>query len=148
MQELALRGSLVALAALNDQQVLLGGDVDIGGLEAGNGQRDAIGILAAALDVEGGIIVAALRAGGVFQQVEQAVEANGVTAIGGEVETVLCPKSSINEQFPDCRGPVRAPLAGVTPEGRRMTRPLRYASRTPFQEGRPGICQWPQESRI
>jgi hypothetical protein len=68
-----LRLGFLALAALDHQQVLLGGDVDVGGLEAGDGQRDAIGILARRSMLKG-VIVAALRAGGVFQQVEQAIK--------------------------------------------------------------------------
>jgi hypothetical protein len=42
------------LAALDHQQVLLRGDVDLGRLETGDGKGDAIGILIAAFDVEGG----------------------------------------------------------------------------------------------
>ena len=47
------------LAALDHQQVLLGGDLKIGGLVAGNGQGDAVGIIAVSFDVERGKVVAA-----------------------------------------------------------------------------------------
>ena len=64
------------------------------------------GANAAALDVERGVVVAAAVAADlVFQQVEQAVEAHGGAAVGGEIETVHRNKSSI-EQF-DGRSPHR-----------------------------------------
>ena len=57
------RPPVLALAALHDKQVLLGGDVEVGGLEAGDRQRDAIGVVAAPLDVERGIVVAGVARG-------------------------------------------------------------------------------------
>src|SRR5690606_37638684 len=75
MEHVAVR-SLLALAALDRQQVLLRGDLEIVRAEAGYRQRDAIAVLAAALDVERGVVVARI-ARLALEQIEQAIEANG-----------------------------------------------------------------------
>ena len=61
---------------------------EIGGAEPGNGQGDAVGILAAALDVERGVVVAAVEAALVLEQIEQPVEPDHGAAIGGKIKTV------------------------------------------------------------
>src|SRR3546814_15771422 len=68
---------LFTLATLDDQQVLLCGDVDILRTEPGHGERDAVIVRAAAFDVERGIIVTAVVARLAFEQVKQTVEADG-----------------------------------------------------------------------
>ena len=83
------RAGFLALLADDDEQVLLRGDVEVVGTEAGDGDGDAIGILAAALDVERRVVVAAARsARGILEQVEQVIEAHRGTAIGGKIKTV------------------------------------------------------------
>ena len=52
--------ALVRLAAGDDQHVLLGGDVDLVGLEPGDGELDAIIVLAGLDQVEGRIILLGL----------------------------------------------------------------------------------------
>ena len=87
MQKLSC-GSFVRLLALDHQQVLLGGNVDISRLEPGDGQGDAIDVFAPALDIEGGVIIAAVQAVVVFQQIKQPVKANHGAAIGGKIKAV------------------------------------------------------------
>ncbi len=78
----------VTLPALHDQQVLLRGNVEVLRPEAGDGEGDAIGILAAALDIEGRVIVAAARTSLLLEQVEETVETDGGAAIGRKIKTV------------------------------------------------------------
>ena len=107
VEHLAL-GAVLALAALDHQQVLVRGDVEVFGPEARDRQGDAVGIVAAALDVVRRVVVAA--AGGadlVLEQVEQAVETDRGAAIGSEIETVHRNKSSC-EQFEWFAGPANA----------------------------------------
>ncbi len=87
MQELRRIGFELGLAAFHDEQVLLRGDVDFVGFEPGDGKRDAVLVIAAAFDVERGVIVPGLCARLALQQVEQAVETDGGAAIGGKIET-------------------------------------------------------------
>ena len=87
VEELA-GGGFVALPALNNQQVLLRGNLDIGGLETGHSHRDTVGIIAALLDVERRIVVTAAQTALIFQQIEQAVEAHHGAAIGSEIKTI------------------------------------------------------------
>jgi len=74
------------LAADNGQHILLCGDVDFARLEAGDGHRDAEMVVGDLFDVERRIIFGARTAG--LQEIEQAVETDGRTAIGGPVKAV------------------------------------------------------------
>jgi len=67
---------LVLLAARNDQDVLLGGDVEFVGLEPRDRQLDSIVIVAELDEVERRIILLGLRARAILEHVEQAVEAD------------------------------------------------------------------------
>ena len=87
MQELAGRG-VVALLALDHQQVLLRGDVNFSRLEPGHGQRDAIGIFANALDIERRVIVTRTHPVLVFQQIKQPVKPDHGAAIRRKIKTV------------------------------------------------------------
>ena len=74
----ALAGDRQHAVAHLDVQVLLG--------EAGDRDRDAVVGLVGALDVVGGIAVAGID--GLFEHVEQMVEADGGTEIGGKITHV------------------------------------------------------------
>ena len=57
-------------------------------ISAGDCERNAVIVFALFLDVEGRIIIsAAAIAGLAFEQVEQSVEADGGTAVGGKIKT-------------------------------------------------------------
>ena len=104
MQEFAFR-SLVALAALHHQQVLLGGNIEVGRFEPGHRNGDSVVVLCPAFDIERRVVVA-LRGGaaGVFQQVEQPVKTYGGTAVGGKIKTVHetnPPMSNLNVTGPE-----------------------------------------------
>jgi hypothetical protein len=86
MHELALFALDLGLLAGDDQLVGLRRHVDLVGREAGDGDRDAIGVFTATLDVVRRVIVDGDIARGRFEQVEQAVEPDGAAAIGGEIE--------------------------------------------------------------
>lgn len=87
MEHIALSRGLLALAALHGEQILLRGNIEIGGFEPGHGQRDPVSVFAAALDIEWGVIFARTVARLVFENVEQAVKTHGAAAIGGEIKT-------------------------------------------------------------
>src|SRR6185503_10885732 len=67
---------LVALAALQRQDVLLDRQFDFIGLQSGKRHRDLAAVLVQAFDVVGGIALLAHTLGG-FGEVEQAVESDG-----------------------------------------------------------------------
>src|SRR5690606_26644337 len=100
MQHFALVGVL-ALATLDHEQVLLRGDVEILPAKSGYGQSDAVAVFAAALDIEGRIILAAIRTGLAFEQVEQPVEADGGAAIGSEIDTSHVANPPLSNLNPD-----------------------------------------------
>src|SRR3546814_9631424 len=54
--------TLLVLPARNLQQILLRHDVDVFGAEPGNGQCDAIAVVAQPLYIEGGIVIGLLQA--------------------------------------------------------------------------------------
>src|SRR3546814_16258148 len=122
MEQLARIG-FFALAALNNQQVLLCGYFDILRAEPGHGQRDAIIVGSATFDVEGRIVVAGVAPNLAFEQVEQAVKADSGAALGGEIETWHF-VNPLSEQFVAMWGPViQAPrLLFSTPSGAGGTR--------------------------
>src|SRR5947208_37333 len=109
MEEAGAITRLLFLLAANLQQVLLGDDVDLIAGEAGEGEGDAIAVVAGPLDVERRIIVRLGAAAAIFEQVEQTVEADGRSAIGGEVETVHV-KSSMGASW--VRAAPKAAAAG------------------------------------
>jgi len=74
MQEFHAILIAVILLADDEQQVLLGGDVDFLGLEPRDGEGDAVAVLGQPLDIERRVIVRLLESGVVFDQVEQAVK--------------------------------------------------------------------------
>src|SRR3546814_575319 len=78
--------TLLVLPARNLQQILLRHDVDVFGAEPGNGQCDAIAVVAQPLYIEGGIVIGLLQACAVFEQVKQPVEAHRRTAIRGKIK--------------------------------------------------------------
>ena len=88
MQEVG-RTRLFILAAGDEQQVLLRGDLDLVTAETGDRDGDAIPILGQTLEVEGRIILGRGTACVGFEKVEQPVEADGRTAIRGQVESHL-----------------------------------------------------------
>ncbi len=87
--------ALLALLAADDQHVLLGGDVDLVRLEAGDRQLDAIIVVAKLDQVERRIIFLALAGAAVLEHVEQPVEADGGAPIGRKVESTTHVLSSI-----------------------------------------------------
>src|SRR5579872_3285965 len=68
---------LLRLAAGDDEHVLLGGNVDLVGLESRNSKLDAIIVLALLDQVERRIIFLRLAERAVLEHVEQPIEANG-----------------------------------------------------------------------
>src|SRR5690606_29953783 len=107
------------LAALDDQQVLLGSDVEVLGTETRYRDGDAVAVFAATLDIERREIVAAAAAALIFQQVEEPVKPDGRTAIGGKVKTRHRNKSSI-EQF-ETKSPLNAALSATAPSRHAVT---------------------------
>ena len=84
---LASASGIGAYTSANDlQQILLGHDLDLVGLEAGDGDRDPIAVVGDPLEVEGGVILAARLASGRFEHVEEPVEADRRAAEGGQVD--------------------------------------------------------------
>ncbi|MNE72679.1 hypothetical protein D3C80_1686400 [compost metagenome] len=73
------------LLAGDGQGVFLGLDVQLVGREAGDGDFDAIGVLAGRLDVVGGPAVFLAGARGAFQLAGQTVEADGGTVQRREI---------------------------------------------------------------
>jgi hypothetical protein len=71
----------------HDQGVLLGGDRQIVGREAGNRHTDAIGVLIQRFDVVRGVATRLIVAQGRIHQPADAVEADGGTEKGGKVES-------------------------------------------------------------
>jgi hypothetical protein len=69
-------GLLVGLVSADRQLVLLGGDRDFVGGESRQRQRDAVAVLAGADDVVGRVVVLAVQALGIVDEVEQALEAD------------------------------------------------------------------------
>src|SRR3546814_6157953 len=106
MEQLARIG-FFALAALNNQQVLLCGYFDFRRAEPGHGQRDAIIVGSATFDGEGRIVVAGVAPNLAFEQVEQAVKADSGAAIGSEIETWHF-ANPLSEQFVAMWGPAFA----------------------------------------
>ena len=84
---------LVTLLASDDQHVLLRGNVDLVIAETGDGEVDAVIVLAKLDEIERGVIILA-RAGVVLHHVEQPVEADGGTPIGREIESTTHVMSS------------------------------------------------------
>ena len=82
MQEIAVTVAALRLAAGDDQHVLLRGDLEFVGLEAGDRERDPVAVVAKLLDIEGREVVL-LGAVRIFEEVEQPVEADGRATIGG-----------------------------------------------------------------
>ncbi len=89
---------------MDGEQIVLRDNIEIGAAEARHRKGDAVRILVAALDVEGWVILARTVAGLALEQVEEPVEADGRTTIGGQIDTVHRNKSS-SEQFDTRRGP-------------------------------------------
>jgi len=83
--EILARAVLLRLSAGDAQQVVLRDDLDLIGPETGDRERDAVTILALALDVErwAAPVVASPAS---FEQIEQPVEADGRTAKGRKIE--------------------------------------------------------------
>ena len=67
---------VVILVSGDQQQVLLGSDFDLVFLESGHCKGDPVMVIAAAFDIERGIIFGLLGPGVVFKQIEQAVKAD------------------------------------------------------------------------
>src|SRR5215218_912153 len=78
---------LLQLAASDDQHVLLSRDVNLVGLEAGDGELDAVFVLALLDEIEGRVVFLTLPQRTVLQHVEQAVEADRGTPIGRKIES-------------------------------------------------------------
>ena len=78
---------LLALAAGDDQHVLLSGDVDLLRGEPGHRELDSIVVVAELDQVERRIILLRLRAAVVLEHVEQPVEADGGAPVGRKVES-------------------------------------------------------------
>src|SRR5450759_733688 len=69
--------TLLGLAAFHRKHVLLRGDGDLFGHEAGKRQRDAIVLLTGSLDVVGRVVVLAPQPERIVDEVEQAIETDG-----------------------------------------------------------------------
>src|SRR5688500_12386226 len=82
----ALLVAVLVLAPGDDQHVLLGGDVDLVGLEAGDRELDAIVVVAELDQVERRVVLAGLAHRAVLEHVEQPVEADGGAPERREVE--------------------------------------------------------------
>src|SRR3546814_3298821 len=76
--------TLLVLPARNLQQILLRHDVDVFGAEPGNGQCDAIAVVAQPLYIDGGIVIGLLQACAVFEQVKQPVSSPRRTSNRGK----------------------------------------------------------------
>src|SRR6185436_2929875 len=83
--------AVLGLAAFDGHRVLLGGNGNLVGREAGDGERNLIAVFAQPLDIVGRVIILARALRG-FDQVEKAVEADGRTPEGCEV---VCAHSQI-----------------------------------------------------
>ena len=81
---------LVALAALDGQEILGRGDGDLVGRKAREREGDLLGVLAAALDIVGRIALLAGPHRVVFHQVEQAVEADRGAPEGRKIKVGHC----------------------------------------------------------
>ena len=88
VQEIAIVVAVDLLLAGNNQQVLLSSDIDFIGLETGDCDGHDIFGFRGPLDIEGRIVIALGCGARVFQEVEQAIKANGRAAIRGKVKTV------------------------------------------------------------
>jgi hypothetical protein len=110
--------TLVAVDNASDRQhVLLDRNVKLVGLEAGYGERDAIGILAGAHDVAGGIVVFRLIPKALIDHIEQAVEADAGSPEGIKVQV---PHSHILIEQHGYKGrrSLPAPITLPSPQGR------------------------------
>jgi hypothetical protein len=87
MQEIAIIIAFGLLAARHNQQILLRNYVDLIDLEPGNGDSDLIVILARALDIERWVIFILRGTARGFEQLEKAVKANSIPAIGCKIKT-------------------------------------------------------------
>ncbi len=85
MQHFAAQIFVVAFLSLDHQQVLLGSNFEILRAEASQRQCNAVIVIAAAFDIERGVIVASIIANLAFELIEQAIEANGSAAIRGKI---------------------------------------------------------------
>src|SRR5690349_20308044 len=74
---IALLVRLFLLAAGDEQDVLLGGDVDFVRLEPGDRELDAIVVIAELDEVERRVILLSLPQARILEHVEQPVETNG-----------------------------------------------------------------------
>jgi len=86
---------LLTLLAADEQHVLLGGDVDLARLEPGDGQLDAILVVAKLDQVERGVVLLGLAGAAVLEHVEQPVEADGGAPERRKVESTTHVLSSI-----------------------------------------------------
>jgi len=75
------------LIAADRQRVLFRFDREVGFREAGHGYRDAVVVLAGALDIVGRITRRAVMAGGLIEKTEHPVETDGRTIKGSKVES-------------------------------------------------------------
>jgi hypothetical protein len=87
MELIAFLGAVLRLAARDHQQVLLLGDVDLVTFEAGYGKRDPVAVIADALEIERRVIVRLVAARAVLEEIEQTIEADGRTPIGGKINS-------------------------------------------------------------
>src|SRR3546814_14870865 len=78
--------TLLVLPARNLQQILLRHDVDVFGAEPGNGQCDAIAVVAQPLYIEGGIVIGLLQAFAAFAEVKQPVNTHSRKAHKGKTQ--------------------------------------------------------------
>ncbi len=83
--------ALLGLAAFDRHRVLLGGNGNLVGREAGNGKRNLIAVFVQPLDIVGRVVTLADALRG-FDEVEKAVEADGRAPEGCEV---VCAHSQI-----------------------------------------------------
>ncbi len=132
MQEGSLAAIVVGgLAARHREQVLLHLDVQLVGLEAGDGDFDAIGVLARGLDIVGRPAVLLAGACGALQQAGQTIEADGRTVERREVigTHVILLRISKVEPVPRFEP---GPAMGIRP-----ARPV--SRRRPFRRTRSGV---------
>ena len=81
-------GRLVVLLAGDEQQILLCRDLDLVARETGHREGDAVAIIGDTFEIEGRIVFGR-RPGVRLDQVKKAIKADGLTAVGGQIQTHL-----------------------------------------------------------
>src|SRR4029079_15414461 len=127
----ALLLRLFALAAGDDQHVLLSRDVDLVGREPGDRQLDAIIVIAELDEVERRVFFRRVGATAVLEHVEQPVEADSGAPIGRKIKSTTHVMSS---KLSDWRsGGARAGVFAPSPDPIGVWHALIWNKASPFQ---------------